>query len=228
MTAVEETLEDDKGRKVGIPNRELLSGKLNEDYETYFLTMIKSINEYYPGELVLQAKGEKGRGKLRRSLDDLDRELEQEPSIDVVVVDPIYGFSDVYGKNSNKTSGGAAEQATRRFENIIGDHNVIGIYAVQADVDKKAFGEEGGAHEIRLPRRDKVKTTKALLEIATILFSFDSNNDGLARIGIEKGRDGGEDFELELLSLLDYGVLREMPSGEIAAGQFTMPADFNP
>lgn len=216
MTAVDEVLTDYEGRKVGIPNKELLTGKLREDYEKYFLTLLESINEYYPGELILQAKGDEC---LTRSLSELDRELYECSDIDVVVIDPIYGFSDVYGRNSNKTTGGAAEQAARKFEQIIGKHDVVGLYAVQATVVKKATDDEGN-RELSLPTRDKVKTSKALLEIATNLFSFDSI-DGLALLGLEKGRNGGEGFEIELLALLDYGVLREMPSGEVAAQQFT-------
>lgn len=217
MTAVDETLDDEQGRKVGIPNKEILSGKLAEDYETYFLTLIDSINEYYPGELVLQAKGDP---ELTRTLSALDKELHSRPDIDVVVADPIYGFEDVYGRNSNKTTGGAAEQAARYFERIVGEHDVVGMYAVQATVEKK-HEDEVGQRELKLPTRDQVKTSKALLEIATNLFSFDSNTDGMAMLGVEKGRNGSEDYRLELVSLLDYGVLREMPSGEVAAGQFT-------
>ena len=151
----------------------------------------------------MQAKGD---AELTRSLDELDQELAERPDIDVLVVDPIYGFSDTYGKNSNKTAGGAAEQMARRFETLVGVHNVVGIYAVEATTDKKATGDDE-ARELRLPDRDKVKTSKALLEVATVLFAFDSV-DGRARLGIEKGRDGGEDFTLELVAMLDYGVLR--------------------
>jgi hypothetical protein len=216
MTAVDETLTDNEGRKVGIPNKEILTGKLNEDYETYFLTLVDTINEYYPGNLVLQAKGD---DELTRSISDLDKELHTAPEIDVVVVDPIYGFSDVYGRNSNKTTGGAAEQAARYFEQVIGKHDVVGIYAVQATVEKKQ-GDDEGNRELRLPDRSSVKTSKALLEIATNLFSFDSC-DNLAMLGVEKGRNGSEDYRLELTALLDYGVLREMPTGDAVAGQFT-------
>jgi replicative DNA helicase len=209
MTAEQSLLKNERGEVVGVPNRELLTGKLSEEYEAEFMRMLDEINDYYPGELLLQAKGESGEGKITRSLNELDEELSRRPDIDVVVIDPIYGFSDVYGRNNNRTTGGAAEQSARRFEGLVGDHNVVGIYAVQADVDRKEKGEDVGSHELRIPSRDKVKTTKALLEIATILFGFDSNNDGLAALGIEKGRDGGEDFELELISMLDVGVLRE-------------------
>ncbi|WP_425710500.1 AAA family ATPase [Fictibacillus sp. Mic-4] len=215
LTAREEIIEGDGGVKVGLPNREILAGKLNEGLEMFFLSMVDSLNSYYPGELILQAKGD---DYLTRSLKDLDRELTQRPDIDAVVVDPFYGLDDVYGKNANRTAGGAAEQAARKFEQIVGRHDVVGIYAVQASTDKKAQDEDGN-RELKLPTRDQVKTSKALLEIATNLFAFDSN-DGTAILGVEKGRNGAEDFRLELTALLDYGVLRELPTGEAVAAQF--------
>ncbi|MCZ0847826.1 hypothetical protein O0536_24565 [Brevibacillus laterosporus] len=165
----------------------------------------------------MQAKGDRD---LTRSLTELERELKLRPDIDVVVVDPFYGISDVYGSNANKTTGGAAEQAARKFERIVGENDVVGIYAVQATVEKKT--REEGDREIKLPTRDQVKTTKALLDIATNLFSFDSA-DGNAQLGIEKGRNGAEDLTVDLIALMDYGVLRELPSGEAAADQFKLP-----
>jgi hypothetical protein len=216
LTAEEGIVEADGGQRVGLPNRDLLSGKLTDDLEAYFLTLLDAINEYYPGELILQAKGE---SDLTRTLNDMDRELTIRTDIDAVVVDPFYGLDDVYGRNANKTSGGAAEHAARRFEQIIGKHDVVGIYAVQATVEKQAREEDGG-RELKLPTRDQVKTSKALLEIATILFAFDSN-DGTAILGVDKGRNGGEGVSVELTALMDYGVLRELPKGAAVTNQFT-------
>jgi hypothetical protein len=216
LTAEEGIVEADGGQRVGLPNRDLLSGKLTDDLESYFLTLLGAINEYYPGELILQAKGE---SDLTRTLNDLDRELTMRTDIDAVVVDPFYSLDDVYGKNANRTAGGAAEFAARRFEQIIGKHDVVGIYAVQATVEKQAREEDGG-RELKLPTRDQVKTSKALLEIATILFAFDSN-DGTAILGVDKGRNGGEGVSVELTALMDYGVLRELPKGAAVTNQFT-------
>jgi replicative DNA helicase len=217
LTAEDGRILDEFNRKVGLPNRDLLAGKLDESLEPYFLEIIDTINDAYPGKLYLQAKGD---STLTRSLDDLDRELKMVPEIDVVVIDPFYSLSDVYnGRNVNKTTGGAAELAARRFEQIIGENNVVGIYSVQATVEKKST-DENGNRELKLPTRDQVKTSKALLEIATNLFSFDSAGDR-ALLGIEKGRNGAEDLQIELISLLDYGVLRELETGEEAASQFS-------
>jgi replicative DNA helicase len=217
LTAEDGRILDEFNRKVGLPNRDLLAGKLDESLEPYFLEIIDTINDAYPGTLYLQAKGD---STLTRSLDDLDRELKMVPEIDVVVIDPFYSLSDVYnGRNVNKTTGGAAELAARRFEQIIGENNVVGIYSVQATVEKKST-DENGNRELKLPTRDQVKTSKALLEIATNLFSFDSAGDR-ALLGIEKGRNGAEDLQIELISLLDYGVLRELETGEEAASQFS-------
>ncbi|WP_242066241.1 AAA family ATPase [Brevibacillus laterosporus] len=217
-TARDEAFVDERtNQSVGLPNKEILAGKLEGEVESYFFEMLTRLNEYYPGKLVLQAKGDRD---LTRSLTELERELKLRPDIDVVVVDPFYGISDVYGSNANKTTGGAAEQAARKFERIVGENDVVGIYAVQATVEKKT--REEGDREIKLPTRDQVKTTKALLDIATNLFSFDSA-DGNAQLGIEKGRNGAEDLTVDLIALMDYGVLRELPSGEAAADQFKLP-----
>nr|WP_308471730.1 AAA family ATPase [Brevibacillus laterosporus] len=217
-TARDKAFVDERtNQSVGLPNKEILAGKLEGDVESYFFDMLTRLNEYYPGKLILQAKGDRD---LTRSLMELERELKLRPDIDAVVVDPFYGISDVYGSNANKTTGGAAEQAARKFERIVGENDVVGIYAVQATVEKKT--REEGDREIKLPTRDQVKTTKALLDIATNLFSFDSA-DGNAQLGIEKGRNGAEDLTVDLIALMDYGVLRELPSGEAAVDQFKLP-----
>lgn len=200
---------------VGLPNKAMLAGKMDAELEPYMLEMVAKINEYYPGELILQAKGD---ANLTRSLDELDRELHMRPDIDVVIIDPFYGLSDVYGRNANKTAGGAAEMAARRLETIIGAHDVVGIYTIQAQTERQET-EEGEHRAVKLPKRDQVKTTKAVLEIATNLFSFDAAN-GNGALGVEKGRNGGEGFSIELIALMDYGVLRELPKGEEIAGQF--------
>lgn len=219
-TAWEEALTDDRGVKVGVPNKGLLSGALDGEVEAYVLDFAAKINDYYPGNLILQAKGD---AELTRTLDELDRELADHPEIDVVVVDPFYGLSDVYGRNSNKTTGGAAEQAARRLETIIGAHDVVGIYTIQANTERQDT-EDGAAREVKPPKRDQVKTTKAVLEIATNLFAFDAAN-GIGKLGIEKGRNGGEGFVIELLALMDYGVLRE-PDTRTQAQQFAGVSGF--
>lgn len=220
LTAHEGALTDDeKAQVVGLPNKALLAGRLDSEIEAYFFEVLDALDRYYPGTLILQAKGD---DDITRTLADLDRELAQNPDIDVIVIDPFYGITDVYGRNANRTAGGAAEMAARYFESIVGKHDVVGIFTIQASTERQETeeGEENRRkREIKLPRRDQVKTTKAVLEIATNLFTFDAV-DGLGRIGVEKGRNGGEGFTVDLLALMDYGVLREMPKGEVAAAQF--------
>lgn len=215
-TATDELLVDELGRKVGIPNKKILSGNLDDIVRDKFIEVIDTLDSYYPGQLFFQGKSGK---ELTRTLDDLERELMQ-GGVDAVVIDPFYGLTDVYGKNANKTAGGAAEYAATRFEQIIGDHDVVGFYTVQATVEKKQT-DDAGERELKMPTRDQVKTSKRLLDIATNLIGFDSvEKQHIAMLGIEKGRNGGEDFRLELTALFDYGVLRELPTGEEAAKQF--------
>lgn len=209
ITAIDETFIDNLGQKVGIPNKQILGGKLTDIVRDKFFEVVEALDEYYPGTLYFQGKSS---NDLTRTLNDLDRELSS-TEVDAVFLDPFYGLADVYGKNANKTSGGAAEQAATRFENIIGDHDVVGFYTVQSTVDKPVTGEDG-SRELELPTRDQVKTTKRLLDIATILIGFDSiEKEGIAKIGISKGRNGGEDFELDLIAMFDVGVLKEITEG---------------
>lgn len=216
ITAVDEMFVDELGRKLGIPNKQLLAAKLDDVVYEQFSEVLETLDSYYPGKLYFQGKSDKG---LTRTLDDLEREL-LTGQVDAVFLDPFYGLTDVYGKNSNKTTGGAAEQAATRFENIIGDNDVLGFYAVQATVEKKQVDDDE-KRMLNLPTRDQVKTSKRLLDIATNLISFDSiEKEGVAMLGIEKGRNGGEDFRLEMLALLDYGILKEMETGEAAVADF--------
>ncbi|MDF1510696.1 AAA family ATPase [Robertmurraya sp. DFI.2.37] len=215
-TANDELLTDELGRKLGLPNKRILSGNLDDEIRDKFVEVVELLDEYYPGQLYFQGKSS---SELTRTLDDLERELLQ-GEIDAVFIDPFYGLNDVYGKNVNKTTGGAAEQAASRFEQIIGDNDVVGFYTVQASVEKKKRDDEGN-RELKLPTRDQVKTSMRLLDIATNLIGFDSvEKEGIAMVGIEKGRNGGEDFTLELTALFDYGVLKEMETGEAEASHF--------
>jgi replicative DNA helicase len=215
-TAVDELLVDELGRKLGLPNKQILSGGLEDVVREQFLSVVEVLDSYYPGKLYFQGKSG---SELTRTLDDLEREV-MNGDIDAVVIDPFYGLNDVYGKNINKTSGGAAEYAATRFENIIGDNDVMGFYTVQATVEKKQL-DESGVRELKIPTRDQVKTSKRLLDIATNLIGFDSvEKEGSAMLGIEKGRNGGEDFRLELVALFDFGVLKEFPQGEAITSQF--------
>jgi hypothetical protein len=207
-------------RKIGISNKGILTGDLSLAEEELYEKMLREINDYYPGQLILQAKSDP---ELTRSLAELEQELRSNPDIDIVVVDPFNNVSDVYGRNVNKTAGGAAEQAARRFEQIIGQFDVVGLTTVQATVENTQKDKEkirAGKRELKLPTRDQVKTTKAILEVSSNLFSFD-NVDGMARVGVEKGRNGAEGFYVDLIAMLDYGVLREAPSGEAVRQQFT-------
>lgn len=216
ITAVDEMFVDELGRKLGIPNKRLLSGSLDDIVYEQFTEVLETLDTYYPGTLYFQGKSD---ANLTRTLNDLERELST-GQVDAVFLDPFYGLTDVYGKNSNNTAGGAAEQAATRFENIIGDNDVLGFYAVQATVEKKQTDDDE-QRMLNLPTRDQVKTTKRLLEIATNLLSFDSiEKEGVAMLGIEKGRSGGEDFRLELMALFDYGILKEFETGEAAAADF--------
>nr|WGD74978.1 DnaB-like helicase C-terminal domain-containing protein [Bacillus subtilis] len=102
-TAVDGLLIDKIGRKVGLPNKAILAGKLEDVVRDKFFEVLDVLDSYYPGTLYFQGKS--GR-ELTRTLSDLERELST-GKIDAVFLDPFYGLADVYGKNVNKTAGGA-------------------------------------------------------------------------------------------------------------------------
>lgn len=221
-TAVDGAFVDQETKqKIGIANRAILRGDLDPASRKTFFDLMDRLEEYYPGRLFLQAKMDE---HITYTLDDLERELSLYPEIDVLIVDPFENFEDVYaGRNVNKVAGGAAAAAAKRFENIVAKHKVVGIYAVQAELEYTKEEKEkirAGMRELKLPTRDQVKTTKQLLNIATNLFSFDNVN-GHARIGTDKGRHGGEGFYVDLIANLDHGVLEEPPGGERVRDQFT-------
>ncbi|MEV2437279.1 AAA family ATPase, partial [Paenibacillus larvae] len=164
-TAVDGLFKDEETQTpLGIPNKAILSGKLEDFVRENFEDVVSKLADYYPGKLYFQGKGG---SELTRTLDDLEREL-QTNKVDVVILDPFYGLSDVYGRNANKTAGGAAEYAASRFERIVGENDVVGFYSIQATVEKKRLDEEE-QRELKTPKRDQVKTTKRLLDIATVL-----------------------------------------------------------
>jgi hypothetical protein len=72
---------------------------------------------------------------------------------------------------------------------------------------------------LRPPKRAEIKKTKAILEDARTVFGIDTL-DGSGIIEIGKGRNGGEGTQVEVLYLPNYGIVREVPTGEAVANQF--------
>jgi replicative DNA helicase len=201
--------------EAGFDSRDLRYGKLSEEFEKKFREFLASINAVIPGRIIVRAVDDED--FVRRDLRQLEADI-IETKADVVIIDPFYYLD--YEKNTSKTTGGDAAETSKKLRRLAGRTKAVVFAITQADeVDGKE--DDDGERELRLPERSEVKKTKQLLEDAALLIAVDTNaKQGRGLIGINKGRDGGEGEQAEILYLPQIGVIREMETGEAVAAQF--------
>src|SRR5699024_12285652 len=103
---------------------------------------------------------------------------------------------------------------------MTGRLSVVTVAITQSDV-QKSEGDDEGNRELVLPEREAVKKTKSLLEDAAVLIGIDSDyKQGLAIVGNMKGRDGGEGDRKSVVYMPQYGVVKELETGEVALAGF--------
>lgn len=201
--------------EVGFENKQLLTGQLSEEFEAGFEIFLLRMaeGEYMQGNIIL------------RAADDVDfhargiKQLEADilaSKADVVVVDPIYLMD--YEANTSKVAGGDVANTSKKIRRIAGQTGAV-IHIVTQAEEVRDDTDEDGNRELRPPKRAEIKKTKAILEDATNTFGIDTL-DGRGLIEIGKGRNGGEGTQVEVLYLPNYGIVREIESGEGAASQF--------
>jgi replicative DNA helicase len=93
------------------------------------------------------------------------------------------------------------------------------IHVITQAEETKADRDEDGNRELKAPVRAELKKSKAILEDAALCLGIDSK-DGRGVIELSKGRQGGEGAVAEVLYLPNYGIVREMETGEVVASQF--------
>jgi replicative DNA helicase len=201
--------------EAGFDSRDLRYGKLSEEFEKKFREFLASINAVIPGRIIVRAVDDED--FVRRDLRQLEADI-IETKADVVIIDPFYYLD--YEKNTSRTAGGDAAETSKKLRRLAGRTKAVVFAITQADeVDGKE--DDDGERELRLPERSEVKKTKQLLEDAALLIAVDTNaKQGRGLIGINKGRDGGEGEQAEILYLPQIGVIREMETGEAVAAQF--------
>ncbi|PJI12367.1 DNA helicase [Bacillus altitudinis] len=210
-------LNEIKGQQLesGFDSRDVRQGKLSEEYEAGFMDFIENLNTIIDGNITVRAVDDKDFDS--RSLRDLKADIEQ-TSADVVMVDPFYYLD--YESNSNKTTGGAAADTSKKMRRLAGTMDVV-IFAITQAGEDDATEDEDGNREIKLPKRKDVKKTSALLEDAAVLIPVDTNaREGRGLIGVNKGRDGGEDEVVEIVYLPQIGLIKQVASGETALEEF--------
>jgi replicative DNA helicase len=199
----------------GFENRALLTGKLSEEFEAGFETFLLEMAEgqHISGNLTLRAADDAD--FFTRDVKQLEVDI-LATKADVVVVDPIYLMD--YEANTSKVAGGDVANTSKRIRRLAGLTGAVIHVITQADEVKDDRDEEGN-RELRAPKRAEIKKTKAVLEDAANVFGIDTL-DGAGIIEIGKGRNGGEGTQVEVLYLPNYGIVREVATGEAAVSQF--------
>src|SRR5690625_272326 len=199
----------------GFNSRDIRLGGLSDDFERAFRDFIGNLNEHIPGNITVRAVDDED--FTDRSLRALEADIKQLDA-DFVVIDPFYYLT--YEKNTSRTTGGDASNTSMRLRALTGRLSVVTVAITQSDVKGSTENDEG-SRELRLPEREDVKKTKSLLEDAAVLIGIDSDyKQGLAIVGNMKGRDGGEGDVSNVLYLPQYGVIKELETGEEAMKGF--------
>jgi replicative DNA helicase len=200
---------DGQQMEAGFDSRLVRQGKLSEEFEAGFMEFIATLNTIIAGSITVRAVDDKDFDS--RSLKDLKADIEQ-TNADVVMIDPFYYLD--YESNSNKTTGGAAADTSKKMRRLAGTMDVV-IFAITQAGEDDATEDEDGNREIKLPTRANVKKTSALLEDAAALIPVDTNaKEGRGLIGVNKGRDGGEDEVVEIVYLPQVGLIKQVASDE--------------
>ncbi|TFW49260.1 DnaB-like helicase C-terminal domain-containing protein [Bacillus sp. 005/A4HT-01/001] len=206
---------DGQQMEAGFDSRDVRQGKLSEEFEAGFMEFIATLNTLIAGSITVRAVDDKDFDS--RSLRDLKADIEQTKA-DVVMIDPFYYLD--YESNSNKTTGGAAADTSKKMRRLAGTMDVV-IFAITQAGEDDATEDEGGNREIKLPKRKDVKKTSSLLEDAAVLIPVDTNvREGRGLIGVNKGRDGGEDEVVEIVYLPQVGLIKQVATGETALEEF--------
>jgi len=201
--------------EVGFENKALLTGKLSEGYEEGLRVFVDKLanGEILEGNITLRAADDSE--FTTRDIRQLEADIISTKA-DVVLVDPIYLMD--FENNTSRTAGGDVANTSKKIRRMAGTLKPVIHVVTQAEEVKDDQDEEGN-RELRAAKRSEIKKTKAVLEDAANTFGIDSlDGEGLIEIG--KGRNGGEGTQISVLYLPNFGIVREMPSGEEAASQF--------
>src|SRR5690606_24102989 len=202
--------------EVGFENKALLTGKLDEGYEQGLRIFVEKLanGEILDGNITLRAADDAD--FVSRDIRQLEADIIATKA-DVILIDPIYLMD--FENNTSRTAGGDVANTSKKIRRMAGTLNATIHVVTQAEEVKDDQDDEGN-RELRPPKRAEIKKTKAVLEDAANTFGIDSL-DGRGIIEIGKGRNGGEGTQIEVQYIPNYGIVREMPSGEdVVAGQF--------
>src|SRR5699024_4477274 len=147
----------------GFNAKDIRIGQLSDEFEQAFRDFVRNIDKHIAGNIIVRAVDDED--AERKSLRTLEADIKQY-DIDFIVIDPFYYLE--YERNTSRTTGGDAANTSNILRLMTGRLGVVTVAITQSDV-KKSEESEGGARELRLPEREDVKKTKALLEDAAVL-----------------------------------------------------------
>lgn len=200
---------------VGFENRALLTGKLSEEFESGFEVFLLSLNETLKGEIILRAADDADFHK--RDVAQLESDIRQTQA-DVVVVDPIYLMD--FESNTARVAGGDVANTSKKIRRLAGLTDTV-IHVITQAEEVRDDTDEDGNRELRAPKRAEIKKTKSVLEDAANTFGIDTL-DGQGLIEIGKSRNSSsEGKQVEVLYIPNYGLVRELETGQAAASQFS-------
>jgi AAA domain len=201
--------------EAGFENKALLTGKLSEEFEAGFEVFLMQMaeGEYLPGNIIVRAADDES--FYHRGVKQLEADI-LATKADVVVVDPIYLMD--YEANTSKVAGGDVANTSKRIRRLAGQTGAV-IHIVTQAEEVRDDTDEDGNRELRPPKRAEIKKTKAVLEDATNTFGIDTL-DGRGIIEIGKGRNGGEGTQVEVLYMPNFGIVRELETGQAVAEHF--------
>lgn len=185
----------------GFETKKILMGQM-EDPANFFAFLAK-LNAFIPGNIVIRAIDDPN--FKRRDCRQLEADIKSVEA-DVVVIDPIYYMT--MEKNESQTSGGDVAATSKRLRLLAGRLGVVMHVITQAD-EVKDDEDEDGNRQLRIPKRAELKKAKQILEDSSNTFAIDTC-DGRGVISIGKGRNGGEDVEIEIIYLPAIGIVKEI------------------
>lgn len=190
---------------VGFDSAQLRHGKLPKDFEEKFFEFIEKINELMDGNIIVRGVDDDDFDD--RSLRALENDIIKTEA-DVVVIDPFYLMD--YEKNTSRTTGGDAANTSKKLRRLAGRSQVLLFAITQADEVAEETAEDG-TRELAVPIRKEVSKTKQLLQDANLLIAVDTDyKQGRGLIALNKGRDGGEGEEGEIIYLPQYGIIEQL------------------
>lgn len=198
--------------EAGFDANDMRNGTFEGDHEAEFQSMLSTINDHLEGRIIV--RGSDDPSLRTRTVAQIRADI-RDTNADVVLIDPFYYLD--YEANRSKTTGGDAAETSRKLRILAGQESVVLIAITQADEDDSEKSNDG-TREIKLPKRSEVKKTSQLLEDASLLIVVDTDyKQKLGRVGLNKGRNGGEGDSAEIVYIPHLGIVKE---SVIDASQF--------